>query len=53
MDEIFTVEQAAEKLKCSIRHIYDMIHEKQIRAKKCGKNWIIKAEWINEYLESA
>lgn len=52
MDELYTVDQAAEYLKVSTKTIRRLIKAKKIVASKVGGAWRIKRQDIEIYLNS-
>ena len=51
MEELFTVEQTAQYLKCDVRTVYDYIHNKELRAAKIGRAWKIRQSDIAQFIE--
>lgn len=44
-------EEAAPILKTSRKGVYDLIHAGALRAKRQGRRWLIRPEWVEAYLE--
>ena len=51
MIQVYDIKQISEMFGCSERHVYDLISEKKLRAKRFGKKYWVREEWIVEYLE--
>jgi len=51
MEELFTVEQTAQYLKCDVGTVYVYIHNKKLRAAKIGRSWKIRQSDIAQFLE--
>lgn len=52
MSVIYDISSLSKMFQCSERHIYDLISEDKLRAKKVGKKYWVKEEWLNAYLDS-
>ena len=51
-NELMNVDELSEKLKLSKQSIYKLIKEEQIKSVKIGKNFYIKKEDFNNYIDS-
>lgn len=43
----WTVDEAAAYLRCARVTVYRMIKSGRLRAKKCGRDWRTRQEWID------
>ena len=43
----WTVNEAADYLRCARVTVYRMIKSGRLRAKKCGRDWRTRQEWID------
>ena len=50
-DEYMTTEELAKALRVHVRTIMRIIERKQLKAVRVGRNWRMRREWVEEWLQ--
>jgi excisionase family DNA binding protein len=53
MQKTYDLTEAAEVLKCCAEKVRQLILDKELKAVKIGKRWVIAEQWLNEFLDKA
>jgi excisionase family DNA binding protein len=51
MDEMLSVEEVARRFNVSTRTVVRLVERRQLRALRVGRQWRVKPEWIDEWIE--
>lgn len=51
--EIYTVDEIAQRWRCSVDVVYDMLRRKQLRGFKVGNIWRVPARAVTQFEDNA
>ncbi len=52
MEKTLTVAQTAQRLGCTLKYVYDLLHEGRLQAKKVEKTWRIPVAVVEARLKA-
>ena len=52
MKRLLTTEEVGTILNRSRQSVYNLIHAHQLRAKRIGREWMFREEWVNDFIDN-